>query len=121
MVKFYTFIVFLFFFNSIVFTSTAQEVNYENPSDNSLEKVSDCLDCPKVKEPFKLPPIPIMPNTGDPKKDSVNYTLAKEKWIDNILNLYGNKITLEQKNKLLEILKNEKLENVIRGKILLME
>lgn len=75
----------------------------------------------QTKKEITVSPIPVRINTGNQKQDSVNYLVAKEKWIEEVLFLYRNKLTAEQINKAREILRKENPEDVIHGKILLAE
>ena len=73
---------------------------------------------PRIKEHFTPPPLPVMINTGNPETDAAVYAVAKDKWIEDVLTLYKNRLSPEQANKLREMLKKENLDETLHGKIL---
>ena len=125
MTKFYAVIIFLSLFSPLYWRievfSQAQEVKTQTTAEPSLAKQADCIGCPKIKEPYNFPPIPILQNTGNPEKDAADYAIAKEKWINDVLTLFPKNMDGAQKNKIREILRKENLEEVMQGKVLMTE
>ena len=108
---------FLFFFlipfgSNFVF---AQEAKKDAAPANDT-----CVNCPKAKQ-IVFPPIPLMKNTGNAEKDKADYAAEKDKWIEDVLTLYKNRLSPEQANKLREVLRKENLEDVMKGKVLFNE
>ena len=113
--KYLSFILFLFllpFGGNFVF---AQEAKKDAAPANDT-----CVNCPKAKQ-IVFPPIPLMKNTGNAEKDKADYAAEKDKWIEDVLTLYKNRLSPEQANKLREVLRKENLEDVMKGKVLFNE
>ena len=103
----------------------AQEVKKVAASSGSEQKKisapapasEPCSSCPKTNIQIAFPPIPVMQNTGNPEKDAADYQVKKEKWAVEVLALYMEKLNPAEKDKLRELLKKEKPEDILRGKV----
>ena len=110
----------LSFGSTFLFAQEVKQVSVGNGSEK--EKINVPTQNPaRVKEHFAPPPLPVMINTGNPEIDAAVYATAKDKWIEDVLTLYKNRLSPEQANKLREMLKKENLDETLHGKILFNE
>lgn len=89
-------------------------------SDNEREKAMASIEKPV------LPPIPVMKNTGDDEKDAADYSVEKEKWISDVLDIYaksefGKYMNEDNTNKLRELLRKQNLEVLVQNGIIKTE
>lgn len=101
--------------------SQTKETNKKNSEGPSPAIFADGISSPKIKEPFHFPPLPVMSNTGNPEKDDADYVTAKEKWISEVLALFPKNMDGAKRAKIKEILRKENLEDVVQGKVLMIE
>jgi hypothetical protein len=101
--------------------ATTGNMDIVGTTQESYSSRSTCSECPGRDLINQIPALPVMKNTGNPEKDAADYALAKDKWIGDVLVVFAKYMSPEQVNKLREKLKNENLEDVLKGKVFITE